>query len=244
MATLKYRIAELNVLMTTNNDTVLKQGEKYRFDFDGEADIDINIPEDIIQKQMIKMGCTYEVCEYLLTGSLFYRYLLKYNGFVMHSSAICYDGRAYLFSAPCGTGKSTHTSLWQKYLGEDKVVYINDDKPAIRKIDGVFYAYGTPWSGKEDLSANIKAQLGGITYISRADVPSIKRVDTVDAVKNLLWQTARPYSQKGMNRMLSLFEELIEQVPIYEMECNISEESFRLSMETLTQGQENNGKQN
>ena len=162
----------------------------------------------------------------------------------MHSSAICYDGRAYLFSAPCGTGKSTHTSLWQKYLGEDKVVYINDDKPAIRKIDGVFYAYGTPWSGKEDLSANIKAPLGGITYISRADEPSIKRIDTVDAVKNLLWQTARPYSQKGMNKMLSLFEELIEQVPIYEMGCDVSEESFRLSMETLTQGQENNGKQN
>lgn len=242
MATIKCRIAELNVLITTDNATVLKQSEKYRFDFDGEADIDISVPKDVIQQQMIKMGCTYEVCEYLLTGSLFYRWLLKYNGFVMHSSAICYDGRAYLFSAPCGTGKSTHTSLWQKYLGEDKVVYINDDKPAIRKIDGVFYAYGTPWSGKEDLSANIKAPLGGITYISRADEPSIKRVDTVDAVKNLLWQTARPYSQKGMNKMLSLFEELIEQVPIYEMGCNISEESFRLSMETLTQGQENNGK--
>lgn len=242
MPTLKYRIAELNVLITTENSTVLRQGEKYRLDFEGEPDIVIDIPEETIQNSLKKTNGTREIQEYLMIGSLFYRYLLLFDGFMMHSSAICYDGRAYLFSAPCGTGKSTHTGLWQKYLGEDKVVYINDDKPAIRKIDGKFYAYGTPFSGKKDLSTNIKVPLGGIVYLSRAEEPSIKRISVVEAIKNLLWQTARPYSEKGMDKMLNLFEELLENVPIYEMGCNISEECFRLSMETLTQGQDNNGK--
>lgn len=232
--TLKYRIAELNVLLTTENAIVLRQGEKYRFDFTGEPDIVVDIPEEMVEKQLERLNCTREICEYLLTGAQFYHRLLKFNGFMMHSSAIAYGGRAYLFSAPCGTGKSTHTGLWQKYLGADKVVYINDDKPAIRKVDGIFYAYGTPWSGKEDLSANIKVPLGGIVYLSRADVPYIHRTNVVDAVKNLLWQTARPRTEKGMDTMLNLFEALLSSVPIYEMGCDISEKSFRLSMETLT----------
>lgn len=239
--TQKYRIAELNVLLTTENATVLRQAEKYRADFPGEADITINIPDELIDKQLGQMNCTREICEYLLTGSLFYRRLLKFDGFMMHASAIAYEGQAYLFSAPCGTGKSTHTGLWQKYLGKDKVVYINDDKPAIRKMEGRFYVYGTPWSGKEDLSANIKVPLGGIVYLSRAEQPHIHRVDVVDAVKNLLWQTARPYSEQGMDKILNLFEELLQSVPIYEMGCDISEESFRLSMETLTGKRENYG---
>lgn len=239
--TQKYRIAELNVVITTENATVLRQAEKYRADFADEADIIINIPAELVDKQMAQMHCTREICEYLMIGSLFYRRLLKFDGFMMHASAISYEGQAYLFSAPCGTGKSTHTGLWQKYLGADKVVYINDDKPAIRKVDGRFYAYGTPFSGKEDLSTNIKVPLGGIVYLSRAAEPNIRRVDTVDAVKNLLWQTARPYSQQGMDRLLDLFEELLQRVPIYEMGCDISEESFRLSMETLTGKREDHG---
>lgn len=239
--TQKYRIAELNVVITTENATVLRQAEKYRADFAEEADITINIPAELVDKQMAQMRCTREICEYLMIGSLFYRRLLKFDGFMMHASAIRYEGQAYLFSAPCGTGKSTHTGLWQKYLGADKVVYINDDKPAIRKVDGRFYAYGTPFSGKEDLSTNIKVPLGGIVYLSRAAEPNIRRVDTVDAVKNLLWQTARPYSQQGMDKLLDLFEELLQRVPIYEMGCDISEESFRLSMETLTGKREDHG---
>lgn len=232
--TQKYRIAELNVLLTTENATVLRQGEKYLANFAGEPDITIDIPEDVLEKQLAQMNCTREICEYLMLGALFYRRLLKFDGFMMHASAIGYHGKAYLFSAPCGTGKSTHTRLWQKYLGKEQVVYINDDKPAIRKMGGVFYAYGTPFSGKEDLSTNIKLPLGGIVYLSRAAEPCIRRVDVVDAVKNLLWQTARPYSAAGMDKILNLFEELLQSVPIYEMGCDISENSFRLSMETLT----------
>ncbi|MBQ7288813.1 MAG: hypothetical protein IJW78_03680 [Clostridia bacterium] len=242
MPNIKCRIAELNVLISTENATLLRQAEKYRFDFSGEPDIPVCIPEDMLENQLVKNNLSREVGEYLLTGDLFYRRLLKFDGFVMHASAIAYDRKAYLFSAPCGTGKSTHAGLWRKYLGEDKVVSINDDKPAIRKVDGVFYAYGTPWSGKTDTSANIKVPLGGIVYLSRAQTPSIRRTDVVDGVKNLLWQTARPATAKGMDKILNLFEELLNSVPIWEMGCNISEQSFRLSMETLTGEQKTNGK--
>ena len=61
---------------------------------------------------------SYEYAAYMNSGSQFYRELLKFSGFMLHSSAIEYEGRAYLFSGPSGRGKSTHTRLWQSLFGE------------------------------------------------------------------------------------------------------------------------------
>ena len=41
--------------------------------------------------------------EYMLTGSDFYTQLIKYNGFLLHSSCIVVDNVAYAFSADSGT---------------------------------------------------------------------------------------------------------------------------------------------
>lgn len=54
--------------------------------------------------------------------------LLKQDTFLLHGSTVAVDGKAYLFTAACGTGKSTHTRLWKEAFG-DRAVMINDDKP-------------------------------------------------------------------------------------------------------------------
>ena len=43
-----------------------------------------------------------------------------------HGSTVAVDGKAYLFTARCGTGKSTHTRLWRQVFG-NRAVMINDD---------------------------------------------------------------------------------------------------------------------
>ena len=92
----------------------------------------------------------------------------NYNGCVLHSSSVVIDNEAYLFSAPSGTGKSTHASLWVKYLTEKEPYILNDDNPAIRIINGNIYAYGTPFSGKHDISVNQKAKLQGICFLKQS----------------------------------------------------------------------------
>lgn len=47
---------------------------------------------------------------------------------LIHGSAIAVDGKAYLFTAPSGTGKSTHTRMCREYF-KDRAVMVNDDKP-------------------------------------------------------------------------------------------------------------------
>ena len=50
---------------------------------------------------------------------------------LLHGSAFAYRGEGVLFTAPSGTGKSTHARLWREVYG-DRVTVINDD---ILKVD-------------------------------------------------------------------------------------------------------------
>ena len=73
-----------------------------------------------------------------------------YDMFLMHAAVVAVDGVAYIFTAPSGTGKTTHTMLWKKHFG-DRAVIVNGDKPLIRLQGGKVYVCSTPWKGKEEL---------------------------------------------------------------------------------------------
>lgn len=184
---------------------------------------------------------TEDLYVYMETGSIFCRELLKHNGLYLHSSAVAKDGRGYLFSAPCGTGKSTHTRLWQQVFGENAKVF-NDDKPALRLLDGTWYAYGTPWCGKDHININMKVPLAGICFLKRGEENRIRRVSQQEAIAKILWQTIHKFkSTENMDRMLSHVGKLVQMIPVYEMECLPNEEAARLSYETMRRGAEEMG---
>ena len=120
---------------------------------DQESEVDIRIHEERYEIEKWK-NLSLQDSIYLESGMQFYRQLLNFNGLMLHSSALELDGVAYLFSGPCGVGKSTHTRLWQSTFGE-KVKVFNDDKPALRRLDDGWYAYGTPWCGKDGININM-----------------------------------------------------------------------------------------
>ncbi len=221
-----YIIAGLKVQMDSFGRTV-SQAEPYLADFEGSPDISItqSRAEALLQKQP---HLTLDICEYLCTGGQFYRELLKYGGFMLHSSAVVINGYAYLFSAPCQTGKTTHTSLWCKVFG-DAAVILNDDKPALRKENGVWYAYGTPWSGESTQNLNMRVQVGGICILRRGEVNEIEKCQGSQAVFPLLEQVARPSNAINRGKLLELLDDLIENVPIWLLKCNMEEEAAVLS---------------
>ena len=87
--------------------------------------------------------------------------------FLMHGSALSFDGNGILFLADSGVGKSTHAKFWQKTFG-DRIVMINDDKPLIKINDDGVFIYGTPWSGKYGINTNISAPLKVMCEIKRS----------------------------------------------------------------------------
>lgn len=158
------------------------------------------------------------------------------DGIIFHSSAIMVDGNAYLFTAPSGTGKSTHTRLWREMLGAQAVM-INDDKPIIRYIDGEFYVYGTPWNGKHRLDTNTRAKIKAICKIYQAKENVIKKADTSDMLITILNQTIRPSEIELMDKLLTLIDKMLSKVDIYTLGCNISKEAAELSYNTMSKGE-------
>ena len=152
---------------------------------------------------------------------------------LFHCSAVSVDGVAYLFAAPSGTGKSTHTALWRRVLGE-RAVMVNDDKPLIRLSPEQISVYGTPWDGKHRLSNRISVPVGGICFLSRSAQNHIERLSPNDALPCLLGQTFRPDSEAGTAQMLQLLIELAGRVPMWSMGCNISEEAAWLAFSTMS----------
>lgn len=175
--------------------------------------------------------------EYIQTGFAFSRALLEFNGFCLHASAVAVENRAVLFSGPCGTGKSTHTGLWQQYFSPDRAVIVNDDKPALRLMEDTFYVYGTPWSGKSTLNANMKVPLQAIVFLKQAEGNHIRRLSSKEAVKMLIYQSLRPDSDSiKMDRLLTLLDALLKKIPIYQMDCTISTDAVKLAYDTINSG--------
>lgn len=189
----------------------------YFVTWDGEADIVIR--EELYQLDMWE-DVSEEINIYLQSGFQFYRQLLNFNGIMLHSSALELDGKAYLFSGPCGVGKSTHTKLWQSTFGYDKVKVFNDDKPALRRFEDGWYAYGTPWCGKDGININMKAPIGAICFLKQSTENSIRRLESKEAIQKIISQTLYRISDVTViSKMLEIVGKLVEEVPIYEL-CN------------------------
>ena len=235
----RYSITDLTVDINFKGTLLDTRAKKYEIEYsDAEAaDITIDIDPELIQNRVDKnpeSGLVYSDYEYVMTGTKFYRGLLDFNGFMIHSSAVVLDGKAYLFSAPSGTGKSTHTSLWLKHFNGRDVYIINDDKPALKLMDdGNFYVFGTPWSGKTDQNANACVPLQGICFIERSEENRIRKLNNFEAINKLMWQTIRPLDTQSLDKLLSLFDKLIAQTNMYLMGCTIDNEAVELAYNTM-----------
>lgn len=227
-----YKIAGLNVGYEPQHDLLRVRSEKYITD--ESADFNIGFTENLMESQLdlYNREVSEAEIEYLWMGTAFNVKLLEYNGMFLHSSTVVVDGKAYSFSAPCGTGKSTHTSLWLKLLG-DRAFILNDDKAAYRLIDGRYYAFGTPFSGKHDINVNTSAELGGICFIEQAETNSIERMDIDSAVPLIFSQTLRPSNVRRTMMLCDFIDELIRKIPVYKLRCNMDVEAAQIAFETM-----------
>lgn len=228
-----HKIADLNVLIDYRHDILKNQAPAYEINEPGVVDIAIDISDDFLNKQLPNYpGLTIDQCEYLFTGAYFYNKLIDFGGIYIHSSAVEYEGYAYLFSAPSGTGKSTHAGMWKKVFGDGARI-INDDKPAVRIIGKTAYAYGTPWSGKTNLNINAKVPIAGICYIYQSRENVIERLDIPTSAARILEQTLRPADKGKMSMVLDAADRFISSVPVYSMGCNISEDAVYMAYNTM-----------
>ena len=224
-----YRIAELTVEMEPSGRT-RAQAEPYRAPaWVGAPDLTVRVdPRQALT--WVPEALTEDEAEYLVSGDMFNVGLLHFGGLMLHSSAVVYSGRTVCFSAPPGTGKSTHAEKWVRLFG---AAILNDDKPALRRTADGWTVYGTPWSGKEDLSRCDAAPLHAICFLQRGAENRVEPLTPAQALPRLLSQTTRRIGREDMLRLLPLCDALLREVPAWLMTCRNDDDAAFVAKRAL-----------
>ena len=143
--------------------------------------------------------------------------LLYYQAFILHSSFISWQNNGILFTAPSGTGKSTQADLWKKY--EDADIY-NGDRTMIRKIDGKYYGFGSPYAGSSGIYRNESAPIKAIVVIEQGPDNVIRRLHGREAFLPLFRETLmNTWNKEYMEKMTDLLMDAACQIPVYHLSC-------------------------
>lgn len=165
----------------------------------------------------------YEVV--FLSLLAFERRLMKRSCLILHCAYTEYQGKAMLFSAPSGTGKTTQAELWERYRGSRTV---NGDKALLEYNGTTWTANGWPVCGTSKICENKTLPVGCIVMLSQAKMNQAWRLRPAEAFKSLYGQiTMNRWDQEGTEQKLDLLEQLVGKVPVYHLACDISEDAVK-----------------
>lgn len=159
--------------------------------------------------------------EYLLSQYAICYIMALNDALILHGSSFIYNNMGIILSAKSGTGKSTHSRLWQKY---EDITIINDDKNILKIENDEIICYGSPWSGKHMLDNNVSKKLESVVFLYQNKENVIERLSIVEAFKKLMGQLVLPTKEnqdlwnKIMDKLLAL--------PIYNLGCNMDKEAY------------------
>ena len=153
---------------------------------------------------------------------------------LFHAAVVSHQGRGYMFLGPSGTGKSTHASLWLKYI--EGTALVNDDNPVVRiGDDGRAVVFGSPWSGKTPCYRNVSYPLDGIVLLSQAPYNKIRRLSGLEAYASLVASISGMRWDKHIADGLHWSEnQLASHVRTWHLECLPDEEAARVCFEIIS----------
>ncbi|MBR2614288.1 MAG: hypothetical protein IKC71_01660 [Clostridia bacterium] len=227
----KVKFAGIVIQVNNKYSFIERQCANYLVDNDTLAQIVITVKDEDIEKEIldnpfsIGKGRAESFCAYREIS----KKLAEFDAFLLHASIVSYKNQGFAFLGKSGTGKSTHASLWQKRF--EDVVFINDDKPIIRK-EGNFLAYGTPYSGKRNFNTNTFVELKALYFLEQSKTNEIKKLSKEQAIFKLIPQVIMPENKEDIEKTLALFDELLS-LPCYLLKCNISFEAVDIAYQTF-----------
>jgi hypothetical protein len=88
----------------------------------------------------------------------------------------------------------------------------------VRKENGSFYLYGTPWHGELSLVAPDRVPLKAILFLNQAEENKVEKAEGFDAFKRLYGCTIKPLvTEKWAKNALDICQALSRQVPCYDL---------------------------
>jgi hypothetical protein len=143
--------------------------------------------------------------------------MLFHGGAVFHACGIDDNGRGLLMVGHSGAGKSTQTGIWSRY---DGVVAMNDDRVALRWLEGRPVIYGTPWGGTAEIARNHRADLAAVLILEQAPYEEILSVPPAESAGMLLARAFVPYWDTGLlDSAWETIKRLVAEAPVFKLRC-------------------------
>lgn len=169
------------------------------------------------------------VLELMLVG--FYSWISLRQSMLVHSSAIEYQGKSLVFTAPSGTGKTTQAELWMKYRGAK---ILNGDKVFLKQEANAIHAWGSPWTGSSPYGLNSSAPLEAIIILKQAKENSIRRLDTLEAMAEFIPNVFFPrWDERCEQGVLDFLDKVMSETKFYLLSCRPDEEAVEITEKAI-----------
>jgi len=162
-------------------------------------------------------GISPDPFAYPLSELLWIQLLSECEGFILHAFAFEKNGQVDCFSGVSGAGKSTMARQLQRL--EPKTHLLSDDRVAIRRVQGKWMAYGTPWCGDANVMSTGSGHLKSISFIRHSPdgQPHSDPLTAKAAIEMLLVRSFPAfYDAVAMKRMLDLSWDLCREIPFFD----------------------------
>ena len=183
----------------------------------------ILVPSEDYKDNVVSVPSSYPsaIIEFALSNAMMLLYTFNttpYDTLMVHASVVAHDEGAYMFLGKSGTGKSTHSSLWLKYI--ENTYLLNDDNPVLRVEGDNVNIYGTPWSGKTPCYKNEVFPLNAVVRLSQAPHNVIRKLPMLQAYASLMPAcSCMRWDRRSTDALHKTVEKVISRVAGWHLEC-------------------------
>lgn len=212
------RLAELNICIDNKYSYIEDMCRDYVTEL--PVDFTISATDEEIKAEATDDGYSLEYLETLAIYRKIANKIVEHDGFLMHGVVMSVDNTGIALCAKSGTGKTTHSRLWQQLLG-DRCRVINGDKPLVRIKDDKVYAYGTPWAGKEGINENSVVELKKVCFIQRGEENQFIPCEKKDALAHFMSQVFIPENGMLTLKTMDMIDKVIRKTDVCILKCNM-----------------------
>lgn len=204
--------------------------------FNGIIHLHTSHTQDIPKEIAASSSDTFvNITEYIFYAvrDIFFIYMQQKGILAIHSSSIIYKDKAYLFSACSGTGKTTHTSMWEKYY---HVEILDGDVAAITMEGSVPVAYGLPWCGTSERFLNQRVPLGGIIFLEQLCHNVVTPLNMFESTVRIAARCFTPtWSAELAQKNIDCAKQFASCVPCFTLGCLPNKEAVDLIKQYIDQ---------